>query len=71
MLVISPLLTAFSVAAETYNFPPDFIGGLPLPPQCLNYVFFNLEVLMVSSLEALLKKNPVLLLLIPGREKQR
>ena len=71
MLVIAPLLTAFSVAAEKYNFSPYFVSGLLLPPECLKYVFFILEVLIMSSFEALLMKNPVLLLLIPGREKER
>ena len=71
MLVIAPLLTAFSVATEKYNFFPYFISGLLFPPEGLKYVLFILEVSMVSSLEVLLMKNPVLLLLIPGREKER
>lgn len=68
VIVIAPLLTAFRVAAEKYNSFSYFVGGLPLFPECLRYVFFILEVLMMSSLVALLKKNPVSFLLIPERE---
>lgn len=60
ILVIAPLLSGFQCCyREIYNlFFSYLVGYLSFFPVCLKYVFFNLEVLMMSSLVELFKEKP-------------